>query len=517
MPFLNLALAIDSGDMVSMVAAAAFFIPVYGPIISAVITVLDSIFGGNTPTVSGHTYVDWDANGQILISDFANNEGGAAQSHAWVEGLVGGLQGALASHVDAAGQPLFDLLPGKLPAVVYFREDDGANLDRLHLLFTDASGAMQTRYYDEQGNALTQGAFGEFSPAQGQPTNPDAHPNAQSDFVRDYLAQAQNAIVPAWVAQTARQQFVALNGQAQTLEAQIAALLEQAQPIAPITLVDSDFGHPAADSPDPARYAELSQQIAGLQTQADSLRAQAHGYIYPAPGAGQAQTAAPQADGLHQSLSVLTFTLPGAAAADPASQQAAQPNTALANLDTDAYLERVNWVAPHQALLGMDNNANGRIEAAELLSAGQLDWMDANHDGRIDASDPAFAAIRVWFDANGDADSRTVQGQDETTSLAQAGIAALDLKAPGGPALIRADGSVQAPTAQSLSGELLGVAYSVQAGAAGIVQTAEQADGTGQSVLLAINTQEFNGQAAHMHGGEAVDANTQCRAAIVRH
>jgi len=110
------------------------------------------------------------------------------------------------------------------------------------------------------------------------------------------------------------------------------------------------------------------------------------------------------------------------------------------------------------AIYHVTSCGDGRISVKELLSAAQLNWMDANHDGRIDASDPGFAALRLWVDANGDADSKTPQGQDETSSLSATGISAIDLKAPGGPTLIRADGTTQALTEQSLSGGVLGVA-----------------------------------------------------------
>lgn len=60
-------------------------------------------------------------------------------------------------------------------------------------------------------------------------------------------------------------------------------------------------------------------------------------------------------------------------------------------------------------------------------------------------------------------------------------ISAIELKASRGLALIKADGSAQALSAQSLTGELLGVAYNVQARAAGIVQTTEQASAAGSA------------------------------------
>lgn len=109
------------------------------------------------------------------------------------------------------------------------------------------------------------------------------------------------------------------------------------------------------------------------------------------------QHAQVNADGLHQSLQALTIELPELS---PGSQTA-ERRQILLNTDSDAYLEKTDWVAAGQALMGIDYNGDGQIEASELLS-GDLAWLDANHDGRIDENDPAYRAIRLWNDVNGD-------------------------------------------------------------------------------------------------------------------
>jgi hypothetical protein len=201
------------------------------------------------------------------------------------------------------------------------------------------------------------------------------------------------------------------------------------------------------------------------------------------------------ADGLTQQIEAFTLALPD----EPVLR------AALVDVDGDGYLEQTQWVAANQQLLAIDVNGDGFIGAGELLNLGDADalngagWLDANGDGRLDAKDPAFAALRLWMDTNGDGLSGGSAG-GELQTFEQAGISAIDL-ASNPPAVVRADGSRQALTAQMLDADRLGVAY--QATAGGILQVSEQADGSGVAVLAAVNTQEFDGQAGHVHGGDA--------------
>jgi hypothetical protein len=225
-------------------------------------------------------------------------------------------------------------------------------------------------------------------------------------------------------------------------------------------------------------------------------------------------------------LAVATFSagvtdaLPEQSSANTAAPSTTQ-RPVLANLDGDAYLEQVNWVQNNQALLGIDLDGDGRLQATELLT-NNLDWLDANHDGRIDAKDPAFTAIRLWVDINGDASNLgyllDANGQrvlgangqpqlvDETTGLTQSGISAIELGAGGASAsIVRADGSSQALTEETLSGDTLGVKYSEVKGALGVMETTEQLDGSGKNMFYAQGTGRYDDQAEHVHGGEVAD------------
>jgi len=85
----------------------------------------------------------------------------------------------------------------------------------------------------------------------------------------------------------------------------------------------------------------------------------------------------------------------------------------------DGFAELTGWVDPHDGLLVLDRNADGRINDGTELFGDQtilkngmkaangfeaLAELDANKDGKIDSNDPAFAQLRILkLNANGDA------------------------------------------------------------------------------------------------------------------
>jgi hypothetical protein len=154
-------------------------------------------------------------------------------------------------------------------------------------------------------------------------------------------------------------------------------------------------------------------------------------------------------------------------------------------------------------VLAIDTNGNGSIDAGELLTLNgegrnSLNGLDANGDKVLDSTDPAFAALRLWIDVNSNGNS-----DGEIQTLSQAGITAIDFGS-NPPVIVRADGSRQALTVRSLTADILGTQYHNTEG--GILQLDEQrnADGTlaaAAATLHAVNTREFDGQAAHINGG----------------
>ncbi len=406
-PGLSLILALDSGNPVSILAAAANFIPGYGQVLSIAISLFGSLFGDSKPDIpmrEGIAHAEWDGAGNTIVITDQNVEGGGATAAGWMSSLVNGLQTQLANTHDQSGNS-YALIPNLLPAIGFQYDPDGFSLANgakgfMVLRWTDESGTQQTRYYDGAGS-------------RGDGTG--------ESLAGDFMAHAQGAIAPAWQVQTTLAHF---------------------------------------------------QQGQGLHL--------------PDSAAGLPQDTG---DGVHQSLQALTLALP----VEPALVDS------LVDVDGDGYLESTQWVAANQSMLTIDANGNGGFDAGELLnlhSAGlnSSNWLDANNDKLLDARDPAFAALRLWMDVNSDGNSG-----GEAQTLSQAGIVAIDFGS-NPPGIIHADGSRQALTIQALTGDMLGVKYQTLEG--GVLQLDEQADGSGIATLHAVNTRRFDGQAAHVHGGE---------------
>ncbi|MEO4049038.1 hypothetical protein AAFN46_18375 [Pseudomonas sp. CAU 1711] len=100
------------------------------------------------------------------------------------------------------------------------------------------------------------------------------------------------------------------------------------------------------------------------------------------------------------------------------------------DLDGDGRIDRISAPSGDDALLALDRNGNGRIDDGRELFGDQhgaangfaeLAKFDDNGDGRIDARDAVFGRLRLLrFDAG---------GRQQTQSLAEAGVAAIELRA----------------------------------------------------------------------------------------
>jgi Ca2+-binding RTX toxin-like protein len=100
----------------------------------------------------------------------------------------------------------------------------------------------------------------------------------------------------------------------------------------------------------------------------------------------------------------------------------------------DGITDHTGWIGQGDAFLALDRNHDGRIDSAAELSFANdkpgaksdldgLSAFDSNGDGKLSADDSAFGDFRVWQDA----DANGLSDAGELKSLADVGIAAIDL------------------------------------------------------------------------------------------
>ncbi len=168
-PYVNLAFAVANMEENpwGVVAAAAAFIPVYGVAISLAITIASSLFGGsetpNLPMSEGHAHAIWDESSPTIsvVTDQDSHNGGPT-ANGWMSNMLSSIQTYLAGQVDASGNPLYDLIPARVPSIGFIYDPDGFNYSsatgHLTLTWTDDNGASQTRYYNGQGSRMDGGS-----------------------------------------------------------------------------------------------------------------------------------------------------------------------------------------------------------------------------------------------------------------------------------------------------------------------------------------------------------------------
>lgn len=169
-PILNLVIALDNieENPLGAVAAAASFIPVYGQVIAAFVTVFSMFMDNDIPPSIGEAEVQIDASGAVVVNTTQDEHGGGGTAAAWAQQLA---QVALSVGMSApqAGAPA-----QHLPSVGYYHDPDGANLEHsqghLILRWTDENGVQQQRVYDSHGMRWDGNSV-----------------EGQSDIMRDYL------------------------------------------------------------------------------------------------------------------------------------------------------------------------------------------------------------------------------------------------------------------------------------------------------------------------------------------
>ncbi|WP_036595964.1 Ig-like domain-containing protein [Ottowia thiooxydans] len=494
LPFLNLVLAVRSGEATAVTNAALGMYTAVNPAsvawtgpVGFVIAIIGiAMMSGERTPIAGWSEFTLDESGQLSPLTTFNQEDGGDISHSATERLIESLQTLLDLLLDDEGKPMYAVNPARLPQIGYWYSPDSMmyqnNGDSLLLRWVDAHGETVTRFYDGKGER-----------ADGSNEN----------IGQDFMRLAQQAIVPAWLIEGAVPAHTRHLQAAAALEAQAQNVQEEADAIAPpaVQVTECNEGTCILPVPssDPVRYEALNSELAHLQGQALAERDQARDLLAQLPtSADLEQKPEIHGDGT-QSIRVLTIPV------DQGTSDATaltQPNVVLMDIDGDGYFERTHWIAPGQAVLAVDLDGDGRITGEELLNA-DLSQLDANHDGRIDAQDPGYRAVRVWKDVNGDGQVQYApspngalalppgeQGSaaSELSTLPEAGITAITYE--GGHVTVeRVDGSIQPVQEQTITGTVLGLRYQIPTeGAVGVVRIDEQIDGSGVPTLMAANT-----------------------------
>ncbi len=109
--------------------------------------------------------------------------------------------------------------------------------------------------------------------------------------------------------------------------------------------------------------------------------------------------------------SIQILDLPGNVGTDLESLRTQR--VARIDVDGDGFKEATQWIAPSDAVLGIDRSGNHQIDDGSELFHGadtpfdqhglaSLGYYDANADGLITSEDPAYRQLRLWIDLDGD-------------------------------------------------------------------------------------------------------------------
>ncbi|MFJ4294387.1 hypothetical protein ACIP1U_32205, partial [Cupriavidus sp. NPDC089707] len=243
------------------------------------------------PTLEGEATAVWNPDGSIHVLTTVDTEQGGGTPTRMLQSLVDELQKSLAAQVDADGNPVYAIIPQRLPTIGYAYDPDSylgnaAGFDgapgHLYLKWIDENGQEQTRYFDGAGN-------------RGQA--------GQATLMQEFLVHAFEAVVPAWEAETI-----------------LAAMNETGA-----------LTWPASGSIDENR-ARVAQQLSNQEWQS------------PAAEAGMPEQ---DADGIRQHFTALTVEMeielpPGVGTGRIGK-----------NVDLDGYIEQTDWVQANQGILSI--------------------------------------------------------------------------------------------------------------------------------------------------------------------
>ncbi|MFJ4294426.1 hypothetical protein ACIP1U_32405 [Cupriavidus sp. NPDC089707] len=113
------------------------------------------------PTLEGEATAVWNPDGSIHVLTTVDTEQGGGTPTRMLQSLVDELQKSLAAQMDANGNPVYAIIPQRLPTIGYAYDPDSylgnaASFDgapgHLYLKWIDENGQEQTRYFDGVGN-----------------------------------------------------------------------------------------------------------------------------------------------------------------------------------------------------------------------------------------------------------------------------------------------------------------------------------------------------------------------------
>lgn len=417
LPYLNLLLAIRSGDDVSIVGAAAGVLNALGytwagPIgwVIAVYQILDMIF--NEPEIYAEAKFTGSSDGTTVAPLLlAVGDAGAEQTLGAMGSLLAGLQGFLSTHFPADDRVL---IAQRLPWLRFDGVDSGQGVFTMRWR-DSATGVVQARRFDAEGVYI---GTGEGSTAL--PVNPATDENffrsMGQQFVEIALGdyQGQSALGPRWAAQTAYAQ--AHRGYDETVM---------------VPGGNDVNGNPLPDVPTIVHHGLPVDPYAGFTT---LQRAKEQGQLLAFnPGDAKPGNAGGLNASSTQTAQLITIDLDGNGIH---TTLRAEGGTVLVDIDDDGFAEAMDWLSPRDGILVLDANGDGQVSGGhELFNDSRvnmaardlhvLDELDGDGDQLLNATDPAFAHLRVWQDINHDGQVQ----EFELSSFAQRGISQIDINA----------------------------------------------------------------------------------------
>ncbi len=417
LPYLNLLLAIKSGDELSIVGATAAVLNSLGytwagPIGWAIAAyqIFNLIF--NEPEIYAEAKYTGSSDG-ITVAPLLLREGdaGGEQTLGAMGSLLTGLQTFLSTHFPGDDRVL---IAQRLPWLRFDGVDSGQGVFTMRWR-DSATGVVQARRFDVDGVYIGAGE-GNSALLVNPATDENFFRSMGQQFVEIALGdyQGQSALGPRWAAQTAYAQAhrgteVPVMGWEYDVNGN------------PVREVVTGYVHQGTPVDPYAGFTTLQ-------------RAKEQGQLLAFnPGDAKPGNAGGLNASSTQTAQLITIDLDGNGIQ---TTLRAEGGSVLVDIDDDGFAEAMDWLSPREGILVLDANGDGRVSGGHemfndspvnMAARGLhvLDELDGDGDMLLNASDPAFAHLRVWQDINHDGQVQ----EFELSSFAQRGISQININA----------------------------------------------------------------------------------------